>query len=266
MTTAVQTLDFTSFIFANGEELKTTSLKIAEAFEKRHADVLRAIDKIVSQVSDSFGKRNFALSEYEQPNNLGIMTSYRMYELTKDGFIMVVMGFTGAKAFAIKEAYINAFNLMHDKLFPKMKPRFLSELTDKERWEMVVERWTTFIDIYGSQLTNQYDYKVPRVWEDVLGNLTTAQFKRGIEAIKNSGSPYMPKLPVFVAYCKDAEVVTAKDGLTISEIKKEIGLPCESREDILKHVEFQDIRINACLDLIKGMKNSAEIMKSRLAA
>jgi ribosome maturation protein Sdo1 len=32
------------------------------------------------------------------------------YEMTKDGFIFVVMGFTGAKAAATKEAYINAFN------------------------------------------------------------------------------------------------------------------------------------------------------------
>jgi hypothetical protein len=156
--------------------------------------------------------------------------------------------------------------LMHDKLFPKVKPRLLSELTDEERWEMVVERWGVFIDIYGSQLTNQYDYKVPRVWEEALGNLSSADFKRGIEAIKNSGSPYMPKLPVFVAYCKDAEIVTAKDGLTISEMKERLGLPCESRADILKHVEFQELRINGFIDLLNGMKRSTEIMKSRLAA
>lgn len=118
MTTLVAQ-DFTSFIFANGEELKTTSLKIAEAFGKTHAHVLRDIEKVITQVSDIFGKTNFGLSEYEQANNLGIMTSYKMYDLTKDGFIMVVMSYTGTKAFAIKEAYINAFNLMHAKLFPK---------------------------------------------------------------------------------------------------------------------------------------------------
>jgi len=106
------------FIFAQDNELKTNSLKISEAFGKTHAHVLRDIEKVISQVSDSFGKANFGLSEYEQENNLGLMTNYKMYDLSKDGFIMVVMSYTGAKAFAIKEAYINAFNQMAAKIFP----------------------------------------------------------------------------------------------------------------------------------------------------
>lgn len=94
------------------------SLKIAEAFERNHKDVLRAIEKIITQVSDSFGKRNFTPTEYEQENNLGLMVKYPKYELTKDGFMIVVMSFTGEKAMAIKEWYINAFNAMQAKLFP----------------------------------------------------------------------------------------------------------------------------------------------------
>ena len=116
-----------SFVFVQGNELVTTSLKIAEAFGKTHAHVLRDIDRVLSQVSDNFGKTNFGLTDYVQENNLGIATSYRMYELTKDGFMMVVMSFTGTKAMAIKEAYINAFNKMHATLFPviskKITPR-----------------------------------------------------------------------------------------------------------------------------------------------
>jgi Rha family phage regulatory protein len=107
-----------SFIFAQGEELKTTSLKIAEAFNKKHGDVLRSIDNVLTQVSDSFGERNFAPTDYDQENNLGIPTKYRAYNLTKDGFMFLVMSFTGKQAAAIKESYINAFNLMHEKLFP----------------------------------------------------------------------------------------------------------------------------------------------------
>jgi Rha family phage regulatory protein len=102
------------FIFAHDHELKTTSLKIAEAFEKRHADVLRSIEKITSHASDIFTQRNFALSEYIDESG----KSNKLYNLTRDGFIMVVMSFTGEKAMAIKEAYINAFNAMAEKLFP----------------------------------------------------------------------------------------------------------------------------------------------------
>lgn len=260
MNTSILATNPENFIFASNDDLRTTSLKVAEAFGKLHKDVLRKIQTL--DCSPEFNQRNFAPVEYVDAKG----EKRAAYEMTKDGFMFLVMGFTGKAAAQIKEAYINAFNLMHDKLFPKVKPRLLSELTDEERWKMVVERWLWLIDIYGSQMTNQYGNDIPQVWEDVLGNLTTAQFKRGIEAIKNSASPYMPKLPVFIAYCKDAEVVTAKEGLTISEMKEKLGLPCENREDILKHVEFQDVRIKVCVELLQGMKHSAEIMKSRLAA
>ena len=100
------------FIFASENILKTTSLKIAERFDKDHSNVLKAIDKILTQVSDSFGKVNFNATEYEQENNLGLMSKHRSYDLTRDGFMIVVMSFTGKPAMAIKEWYINAFNAM----------------------------------------------------------------------------------------------------------------------------------------------------------
>ena len=119
MNTAILPTNFESFIFAQDSELKTTSLKIAEAFGKTHAHVLRDIEKVITQVSDIFGKSNFGLTQNEVLTPTGGVRKDKMYNLTKDGFIMVVMSYTGAKAFAIKEAYINAFNLMHAKLFPK---------------------------------------------------------------------------------------------------------------------------------------------------
>ncbi len=126
MTTSVQAVDFTSFVFASNDEIKTTSLLVAEKFGKQHKNVLATIDKILTQVSDSFGKLNFKPTEYVQNNNLGIPVSYRMFEMTKDGFMILVMGFTGVPAMAIKENYINAFNFMVEKLRPK--PNALRDL------------------------------------------------------------------------------------------------------------------------------------------
>lgn len=135
MTTSVQVVDFTSFVFAQGDDIKTTSRIVAEKFGKRHDNVLATIDKILTQVSDIFGKLNFKETEYVQNNNLGIPVSYRMFEMTKDGFMILVMGFTGVPAMAIKETYINAFNFMVEKLrpkpyalrdLPKSEPKFLT--------------------------------------------------------------------------------------------------------------------------------------------
>ncbi len=114
----------------HGKKLTTTSLIIAEKFDKRHADVLRAIDSVLTQVSDIFGKRNFALTEYVQKNNLGIPVSYRMYQITKDGFMFLVMGFTGKLAAQIKEAFIAAFNEMDERLSDLSRPFDIQEKRD----------------------------------------------------------------------------------------------------------------------------------------
>lgn len=107
----------------------TTSLKVAELFGKRHDDVLKKIRNL--ECSAEFNLRNFAEVSYEvvQPN--GGKANYKAYEMTKDGFIFVVMGFTGAKAAATKEAYINAFNWMAERLAAQ-RPQPAISLTDDE--------------------------------------------------------------------------------------------------------------------------------------
>ncbi|MDX7735370.1 Rha family transcriptional regulator [Aeromonas caviae] len=107
----------------------TTSLKVAELFGKRHDDVLKKIRNL--ECSAEFNLRNFAEVSYEvvQPN--GGKANYKAYEMTKDGFIFVVMGFTGVKAAATKEAYINAFNWMAEQLATQ-RPQPAISLTDDE--------------------------------------------------------------------------------------------------------------------------------------
>lgn len=102
----------------NKEEVTVvTSLDIAETFEKRHADVLRDIEKM--ECSDEFRERNFALSSYKSAQN----KSLPMYYITRDGFTLLVMGYTGDKAMRFKEAYIRQFNAMEKALIGKIKER-----------------------------------------------------------------------------------------------------------------------------------------------
>lgn len=113
-TSDIETL--TAFIYVGGNDLWTDSRKVAVAFGKRHSDVIRSIEEILTQVPDFFGKRNFTLSEYEVKNNLGFMVRKPVYEMTKDGFALLVMGFTGKQAMTIKIAYIEAFNRMANQI------------------------------------------------------------------------------------------------------------------------------------------------------
>ncbi|MBS6076094.1 MAG: Rha family transcriptional regulator [Citrobacter freundii] len=108
----IPAFDFREMVQAKNGEVVTTSKKVAKYFGKRHADVLRKIEKVKSDCSIEFSQRNFASADYiDEQGKVRPMCS-----LTKDGWIMVVMGFTGRAAAAIKESYISAFNWMAEQL------------------------------------------------------------------------------------------------------------------------------------------------------
>lgn len=94
----------------NEERLITTSLKIAEKFGKEHAHVLRDIRDM--ECSDTFRESNFGLSSYKSSQGKILP----MYEVTRDGFTLLAMGYTGKEAMKFKEDYINAFNAMENEL------------------------------------------------------------------------------------------------------------------------------------------------------
>lgn len=109
-------IDLAQFVQIHHSEPVTTSDFVAKAFGKRHDDVLKKIEQIKAQIIDSFYFRNFAETVKERESPLGGKIKSKAYELTKDGFMLLVMGFTGKDAMAIKIAYIEAFNAMAEKL------------------------------------------------------------------------------------------------------------------------------------------------------
>lgn len=99
-------------VFADTKDIaRVDSLFVAEFFEKEHKNVLRDIQKIIapeSGLSDEFRQLNFEPSYYRNKQN----KKQPCYCLTRDGFTMLVMGYTGAKAMKFKELYIKRFNEM----------------------------------------------------------------------------------------------------------------------------------------------------------
>ena len=102
----------------NREEVVTcTSLDIAETFEKEHKNVLKDIREL--ECSEEFGRLNF-----EQPYYINSQNKKQpLYYMTKDGFTLLAMGYSGEKAMRFKEAYIRQFNAMEKALIGKMKER-----------------------------------------------------------------------------------------------------------------------------------------------
>ena len=88
---------------SNGNDV-TTSLLVAEVFGKEHSKVVRDIESL--SCSASFNAANFGVITYIDSRN----REQTAYEMTKDGFSFLVMGYTGAKAGEFKEKFINEFN------------------------------------------------------------------------------------------------------------------------------------------------------------
>lgn len=84
------------------------SLQVAETFGKRHDHVLRDINRVINECNESFNLPNFGETYYK--DDMG--RKQRKYLLSKDGFTLLVMGYTGKKAMQFKIAYINRFNQM----------------------------------------------------------------------------------------------------------------------------------------------------------
>lgn len=101
-------------VFADTKDTaRVDSLFVAECFEKEHKNVLRDIQRITeptSGLSEEFRQLNFEPSYYRNKQN----KKQPCYYLTRDGFTMLVMGYTGQKALKFKEMYIRRFNEMEE--------------------------------------------------------------------------------------------------------------------------------------------------------
>ena len=144
---AAQAVLHAVFVDEDGFTTKTTSRQVAEVFGKRHDDVLKAIRNL--GCSKGFNLRNFAEIEYLD----GKGRTQQMVEMTFDGFSILAMGFTGAKAMEFKEAYIAEFSRMRADLVQARDKRIsmlekyarlpLVPLTDETRQrvrELLAER------------------------------------------------------------------------------------------------------------------------------
>ncbi|GAB6149847.1 ORF6C domain-containing protein [Clostridium novyi] len=99
-------------------QLVVTSRQIARDFEKEHAKVNRDIENLIEGIAKNGDTYNhlFIRTQYQNEQN---KQWYKEYLLTRDGFSLLVMGFTGPKALQWKLKYIEAFNKMEKVLKTK---------------------------------------------------------------------------------------------------------------------------------------------------
>jgi Rha family phage regulatory protein len=105
-----------------------SSLDIAKVFEKEHKNVLQSIENLFEDIPQDFNELNFQLVEYTDAKG----EKRPMYNLTRDAFTLLAMGFTGKKAMRFKVLYIETFNAMEKALLEQSKKRGRKKQEQKE--------------------------------------------------------------------------------------------------------------------------------------
>lgn len=103
-------------------QLVTDSRQVAEHFEKQHQHVIRDIENLVNKAEEKdASKIGRMFFETTMPDAYGRMK--RVYLMNRDGFSLLVMGFTGAKALEWKLKFLEAFNAMEKAIkTPQITP------------------------------------------------------------------------------------------------------------------------------------------------
>ncbi|WP_334471098.1 Rha family transcriptional regulator [Arsenophonus sp. PmNCSU2021_1] len=124
----------------NGKAV-TTSQDVADYFGKLHKNVIQKIESL--DCSREFMTANFSAIVVKVQAGFNERET-KAYEMTKDGFVFLVMGFTGKKAAQFKEAYIAEFNRMEAELhsIPKRRPEAPELLTDNDTRNLAHLVWS----------------------------------------------------------------------------------------------------------------------------
>ncbi|ENP3040024.1 Rha family transcriptional regulator [Salmonella enterica] len=144
----------------------TTSVAVAEFFTKRHERVLDKIRNL--DCSPEFTEHNFVSSEYTDSTGRTLPA----YQITKNGFVFLVMGFTGKKAAAFKEAYIAEFDRMESELLRKTGHQVCDNIIHGDGHTLVIR-----FDEHGNIISTQ---KVPKnAWVCTIEDLKFFLEKQG---------------------------------------------------------------------------------------
>lgn len=118
-------------VFMKNDQVVTSSRNVARDFGKEHRNVIRDIERLLKNEQTH---QMFYESYYTHEQN---KQTYREFLMNRDGFTLLVMGFTGKRATDFKIEYINAFNEMEQKLLNQRKPKTQLEILQESISQLV---------------------------------------------------------------------------------------------------------------------------------
>lgn len=213
-------------VIMHDKQAVTTSLVLAEVFEKKHQHVLRDIDAL-KDVSN-FGQMFF---ESNEPDSYG--RNRRIYFMNRDGFTLIAMGYTGSKAMEFKLKYIDAFNKMEKQIKEETQFRLPKNLTEMS---------TMFFDVMKDQ-----DKKIEEQGEKVnfLMNLSGLTSPRNKELTKARNKK-------IIQVCGGSESNSYQDKSLRSKLYNELFKSYRHRFDVNQYVDTPMKRFDEAKEYINN--------------
>ena len=157
-------------VFLKHEDALTDSLTVAEAFGKRHDNVLKAIDVLNESLLKNEERSKMFIPSRRKADDGQF---HRMYYMNRDGFSLLVMGFTGKKALDWKVKYINAFNKMESVIRQKstsawVETRQYGKLTRKAETD-TIQKLVEYAKDQGSEHSDKLYITYTRLANSMAG-------------------------------------------------------------------------------------------------
>ena len=207
------------------EQVVCDSLQVAEKFGKRHKHVLDSIYKLMAE--NSAVLKMFFEGKYKGKNG----AKYPMMYMTRDGFSLLVMGFTGNKALEWKLKYIEAFNKMEAMLQERstatwQETRQIGKLTRRSETD-TIKQLVEYAKAQGSQHADKLYMTYSRL----------ANKYAGITSRDETTIMQLNRLAMIEGII--ANVIAA--GIAAGRHYKEIYLDCKARLEMFADVAYLDV-------------------------
>lgn len=169
-------------VFMNNDRIVTSSRNVARDFDKRHDHVIRDIENVILGLpKNGEAQQMFYETYYTHEQNKQV---YRKFLMNRDGFTLLVMGFTGKKAMEFKLKYINAFNEMKRQIEQQQKPKTQLEIMQMQINQMVEqEKRLSAVEEKQENITRIIKLNNSKDWRDEANKLIN-------KIARNNGGTY----------------------------------------------------------------------------
>ena len=214
-------------VYLNKNEAVCDSLLVAEKFEKQHKNVIRAIEKTITDSPAQNCARCFRKATYKDEQG----KPRPMYYMNRDGFTFLVMSFTGKKANEWKWKYINAFNAMESILKERstevwLETRQRGMLTRKSETD-VIQKLVDYAKDQGSEHA------------DML-YMTYSKLANRMAGIKNRDEATVMQLNN-LSLMENIILNCIQNGITMEKHYKVIYQDCKRRLEAFKDIAYLEV-------------------------